>query len=68
MKTLELNIRGIDLKVNFWQSHEDAFDHQDGHYTIPGKWRVDSVFHKDEDITELIEDYILYKMEKEANE
>lgn len=68
MKTLELTLWGIPLTVTLWQHESDQFDPQSGHYTVPDKWRIETIEHEGVDISEIVSDEAWIKIEKEANQ
>ena len=45
---------GIWLWVFMQQQENDKFDPMSGHYTEPGAWIIEAVYHKHEDIQELL--------------
>lgn len=49
----------IALECNIEESEIDAYDNVTGHYTKPGDYFVESVSHKGQDITEIIDESIL---------
>ena len=68
MKTLELTVYGIPLTVSFWQHEKDCYSHSSGHYTVPDKWRIETIEHEGIDITEVVSDEVWHILEKEAND
>jgi hypothetical protein len=67
MKTKDVEIWGISLKVTFWQHETDHFNPVDGHYTLSSKWHIDSIEHAGVDISEIVSDEIWQRIEREAN-
>lgn len=68
MSSLELTIWGVPLTVTLWKHEKDQFDPQSGHYTVPDKWRIETIEHEGVDITEIVSDEVWIKIEKEANQ
>ena len=68
MKTMEITLWNIPLTVTFYQYEDDAYDPQLGHYTVPGKWLIESIEHKGTDICDIVSDEVLYMLERDANE
>ena len=62
-----LTFRGSELRCFFERRFYDQFDHQGGHYTVPGKWRLVDVEHKLESIFEVMGDDVLYQIERDYN-
>lgn len=67
MRTKDVEIWGISLKVTFWQHETDHFNPVDGHYTMPSKWHIDSIEHEGVDISEIVSDEVWHRIESEVN-
>lgn len=62
-----ISLFGIDLVCLFERDEGDRFDPQTGHYTVPRKWLLSDVEHMGESITDLIDDALLYQIQKDYN-
>lgn len=62
-----ISLFGIDLVCHFERDEENRFDPQTGHYTVPGKWLLSDVEHMGESVYDLMDDALLYQIEKEYN-
>ena len=67
MKTMEITLWHIPLTVTFYQYEDDAYDPQRGHYTIPGKWLIESIEHKGTDICDIVSEEVIWLFEGKAN-
>ena len=68
MKIMEITLWHIPLTVTFYQYEVDAYDPQRGHYTVPGKWLIESIEHKGTDICDIVSEEVWHILEKEAND
>lgn len=67
MKTLETVFYGVPLTITYYQEEKDEFSPETGHYTVPGRWRIETVEHKGEDISELLHGAVWHHLEKRGN-
>lgn len=55
MSSLELNFRGVDLKVFITSRFLDVWDPSWGHYTVPDGWDIEGIYVNDENVENLFE-------------
>jgi hypothetical protein len=68
MKRLETVFYGIPLTITYYQGFRDEFSPESGHYTVPSRWRIETIEHNGEDISEILDDVVWHELEKRGNE
>ena len=68
MKTMEITLWRVPLKVTFYRYDVDRDDPIRGHYTEFGRWKVETIEHAGVDIFDLVSDEVIYMLERDANE
>lgn len=68
MKIMDITLWDIPLRVTFYRYEVDQYDPQNGHYTTPGKWHIETIEHKGVDISDIVSDEVWHILEKEAND
>lgn len=68
MKILETVFYGIPLTITYYRDFRDEFSPESGHYTVPSRWRIETIEHKDQDISDIVCDVAWKELERLVNE